>query len=193
MKSLGIFGILFVVAFFNNAFAQNTLSELIKENPNATRWEVLKEFYETSSLPAELSDFDFVGDESNQKCRLAFPKSTPNTLQKVVLKKFKKAINEDNGPLFPERTVVKLSITNESHSNPASYKKLFEFITIESDSYDLIVHQRKNTNHDDSPFTIKLRKNNNLISFKLLTFKDNQDNGPLFEEDADDSYGYCWK
>ena len=128
---------------------------------------------------------------------MVFLKSTPDTLQKVVIRKIKKIINQDNGPLFPEKSIVKLNIVNESYVTRRKFNyifsKAFDYVTMDENAYDLIANQKKNTYNTDSPFVLKLRKNGSTITFQMIKYKNNKDTRPLFEGNSDDSYGYCWR
>lgn len=185
-----------LLVFSQMSFAQNDLETIKEMNPGASNREILKLFYEGSLSAAELSDFD-KGDNANssQECRMVLH-SQGDTLISVVIRQIQKEI-PGNGPLFPAHTEIKLNITGiHSLSNgkvTEVFNKAFDYTTVEENAYDLTIYQKKNPHHMDAPFKLFLRKNGDLISFKILTYKNGQDNGPLFENSANVDYGYCWR
>lgn len=189
--------IIFIIASLSQVvFAQAEL-ELIRDlNPSASNREVLKIFYQESLQAAELGDFDRGDDaQSTQECRMVLH-STQDTLHSVVIRKLVKNL-PGNGPLFPARSESKLFLVGNSYLRDGKLRdntaKTYDYISIDENAYDLIVTMRKNAVHSDSPFKLFLRKNGELISFKILTYKNKQDNGPLFEKNINEDYGYCWR
>lgn len=179
-----------------SAFGQSDLQSIRDQNPGASNREVLKLFYNGSSMAAELNDFD-KGDnaQSNQECRIVYH-TTGDKLNSVVIRQISKS-TPSNGPLFPSNFETKLNTTG-SHKLIGGkvndhFNQAYDYITMDDNAYDLIVYQKKNATHDDAPFKVFLRKNGELISFKLLTYKAGTSNGPLFDNNSNEDYGYCWR
>lgn len=177
-------------------FAQNNLQTIREQNPEASNREVLKIFYNESVQAAELNDFDR-GDnaQSNQECRMVYH-GTEDGLNSVVIRKLS-ITTPGNGPLFPSKTEEKLFLTGTSYLIDGMLRdnllKAFDYISMDENAYDLIAYMKENSMHIDSPFKLFLRKNGNLISFKFVTYKSKHDNGPLFESNVNEDYGYCWR
>ena len=182
--------ILVAVAFSVNVFAENSLKKVVQENPEDTKWEVLKKFYEASSVPAELSDFEFADESSDQKCRLAVPEEDFNKLRPIVIRKMEKiVVGKDGSPA----SQVKIDHGHELGLDPEKWDNTFDFIYMDEGEKDLVVNQTKNRKHRSSPYVLYLRKNGRFISFRVVNFTDRQNNGLLRGDNVIDSYGYCWR
>lgn len=190
MKNLGLLLLLISIS----SFAKGEFPFSIKGQPNATKWEVLKDYFHRANSPAELSDFYTLDEGSNQECRYSFPKVSD--LSRVWIVKTVRTTNRDDGPLFPEESIAKLHLTFFSNArNKAGHSNNFDYTTMTSTPYALNVNKTSRY-LTSSPYFLRLKKDSLYIFFKLILPISSLVKEPI-ETLEDDQiytlYGYCWR
>lgn len=168
------------------------LNEIREANPNATKYEVLKLFYEQSMEPADIDRFALAGQSSALRCRQnsTWPNGTifPNHLDT----RFIVALKANHGPFFTE-TKLKLSTRNSSSeywSNTNNVHNNYGRITMSRSAYDLTA-SREGSSGYEFPTILSLRQHGELISYRYLIHSRRENNGRSLPDV--ELYGYCWE
>ncbi len=163
------------VAIFLCFFAQT----YAMANPDPSKYEVLRQLYNESQQPADLSDFQYQNESPNQHC-LAADGLDPNQLWEINVVRVKVEVN--GGPLFPNDREKLLFFSGERNAEVKSFIDRVDFP--QSTALDLVTHLRAASNFLDSPATLKARKNEKYISFVMTHYEGSANNSTL--------YGYCY-
>jgi len=190
----------------NNIIANTTIENLLENNPEKSKYEVLQLFYDEAEAPAKFEDFDDISvkkKDKTQHCRLATSEN-PSDLSENYIWKYKTSSEESEEPISSDKQKnVLLPPTTEANrwgldgffeeGNYSQIKKLVSAINMQESKTDLTINIIKDTaQYGADPSNISFRKNGDLIAYKLLQFK-SANNGPLFKNEVIlEAYGYCW-
>ncbi len=196
----------------SSVFAQSSegvelMKEIQQSNPDASKHEILKLFYENSMEPADIDRFPRVGGEASSfQCRepqLQRIKDKLEINENKLKKTFILAKQKNNRGFFQRREgEVRLFSSDYAAHDPvlssrnleSAIKAVYSMTSMDETAYDTIVSLNQSTTYNqDAPYKIYLRQHGELISFKYVEFKKNSD-GPLFgDETKRVRYGYCWE
>ncbi|MEK6773631.1 MAG: hypothetical protein AABY64_06805 [Bdellovibrionota bacterium] len=154
-----------------------------------TPYSILKNLFNTAAMPIDENDVDLATAESNQRCSLVFEKEMETILPGNIIR-FDVVIagEPSNGPLFPgtpDRTESVIIINRETarNGNTALWGKVAQHVK-KSVGPTEIIEEINHATLSDSPFVLKLRKNQNIV-FEATSYK-GLPNQTVF-------YGYCYR
>ncbi|MGZ3695106.1 MAG: hypothetical protein ACXWQO_13250 [Bdellovibrionota bacterium] len=187
--------LLALVTAGSNAYAES-LAQIKVKNPTSTPFEILEKLYDSSSSPANLSDFDEFNTPSSMHCAGAGPAhSFP--VEGNIFKRYEYIVKRgepSRGSLFPGTPDAKQAILLLNPYEDAAYlpylKALTAVTVMSKTSSDLVVELIKapvglDKHSDEIPVKWLLRKNNDMIALKTIL--------RLGKPNESINYTYCWK
>jgi hypothetical protein len=192
---------LFLALFSFSSFAHtNEISDLLATYGQETKYEVLKNAFESTFNPALASDFEMYTDAEKRKqiCVMA-TETKPEELTTITVARFSKKVagTPANGPLFPgtpERWEEKVIVGQDYWLTRDPF---FEVFQNHLTNTDFVVRVPKNNQSVYSDLggevSIFFRRGPNYISFKIQSITES--NGPLFPSSVGKThfYGYCYQ
>jgi hypothetical protein len=176
MKKTMLFALLSLTSI--SSFAGDRIADIAAENPSASPYQVMQQFYDESSIPASITDFDLnTNTKSDQQCVAAEADSqTPYKLYIVranfVVKPGLPA-QPAYGPLFPGKpaTPPQLGVTllfNTRSRNVLDDQvdRLAKFNTIKTSATDMILTM-VDTNYPETTIIMNTRENEGLLAIKV--------------------------
>jgi|GEM_PF-5556743 len=180
--------------FFLFIICSNANAQTPNFDSGSSPFEVLENFYNSSTQPATFADFDLnTVENSNQHCVMARASDTsPEAVYAIHAIIPVSAATPPQGPLFPGTPgqiseVLLLSSSNDFSSD--DLVKSYNNQTVTFTSTDLILNFKQQVGRGgypaDGPILFQIRKNNNLIAFKAQNKVGDPTGVTLF--------GYCFR
>lgn len=146
----------------------------LKKQKPATKYEALKDLYDSSVSNIQYDDFDLYGATKTKECVQTSEHHQDKTFPIMINKMIKEV--DPSGPLFPDSKVTKILL----HSGTNDMNAMFKRISMNKSDLEIVSAVDYEDMHTDYHF----RKNGKYITFYWVY------NGPDYPKTT--SYGYCY-